>query len=226
MTTNAIVDVPMQPSNNADPSARFWDGRARKYANSKIGDNAGYENTLARARQLLSTDHEVVEIGCGTGTTALHHAPYVGHITGTDISPEMIAIANEKTAENRQLNAEFIVAPADDLPFAPASFDVAMSHNLFHLVGDLDAALAAAHRVLKKGGLFISKTPCLADMNPGMRFVVLPVMKMFYRVPHLGMFSAEQFRSSITKAGFDITDVEYHGTKGKDIRPFIIARKI
>ncbi len=33
-------------------------------------------------------------MGCGTGTTALIHAPFVKHITGIDISPNMLEIAH------------------------------------------------------------------------------------------------------------------------------------
>ena len=39
---------------------------------------------------------EVLEFGCGTGGTAIIHAPYVKHIRAIDISGNMIAIAKGK----------------------------------------------------------------------------------------------------------------------------------
>lgn len=57
--------------------ARFWDRIARKYASDPIKDTAGYERTLARTRELLTHTDTVLEIGCGTGTTALKLAPSV-----------------------------------------------------------------------------------------------------------------------------------------------------
>ena len=99
-----------------------------------------------------------------------------------------------------------------------------MAHNLYHLVDDVDAALAAAHRVLKPNGVFITKTPCLGEMNPFMRNIVLPVMRRFYGVPTLHTFTIEKFKQAIMDAGFKIEEVEFHGTKGKDSRPFIVAR--
>ena len=78
--------------------ARFWDRTSRKYAASAILDRAGYERTLDRTRALLGSGERVLELGCGTGTTALLLADDVQHYLATDISAGMIAIANEKRA--------------------------------------------------------------------------------------------------------------------------------
>src|SRR5690606_14167253 len=78
--------------------ARFWNRIARKYARDPIADLAGYERTLQRVQALLSKKHEVLEIGCGTGTTALRLAPATRRLVATDISEQMIAIAGEKLA--------------------------------------------------------------------------------------------------------------------------------
>lgn len=226
MTVQTLSPYAMnaKQSPKADPGTKFWNRQARKYAKSKIADMAGYRRSIARTRDYLRAEDEVLELGCGTGSTALQHAPHVSHITGTDISSEMVAIANEKTAEEGPLNAEFVVAEADDLPFADQSFDAAMAHNLYHLVTDVDKALRAAHRVVKKNGVFITKTPCLGEMNAPMRKIVLPVMRRFYGVPVLHTFTINEFKDAIERAGFAIEEVEFHGTKGKDNRPFIVAR--
>ena len=121
--------------------ARFWDRIARKYAADRIADMVGYERTLERTRHYLKSDHAVFEFGCGTGTTALKLAPYVGRIVATDISREMIVIAREKAEAEGGRNAEFEVATPDAVSSPDGTFDVALGFNILHLVGAPEAAL-------------------------------------------------------------------------------------
>ena len=60
--------------------ARFWDKSARKYAAAPIKDMEGYDRTVDRTRQLLRDTDTVLELGCGTGTTALKLAPHVSRM--------------------------------------------------------------------------------------------------------------------------------------------------
>lgn len=225
-TLSSYTLIGQEPNSAADKSAHFWNKMARKYAKNKVSDAQGYARSLARTRDFLKPQDQVLEIGCGTGTTALHHAPLVSQITGTDISSEMVAIANEKAADGKVLNAKFVVAQAENLPFAESSFDVVMAHNLLHLVSDLDQALTSANRVLKSGGVFISKTPSLAEMNGLMRHFVLPIMKRIYNVPSLHIFTTDELHLAIKRAGFTVEHTEFHATKGTDTRPLIVAFKI
>ena len=211
------------PQANSD--ARFWDRIARKYAKDPIADLAGYERTLKETRRHLKASDSAFEFGCGTGTTALRLASSVGHLTATDISNEMIAIAREKAATEGVVNVSFEVATPDASTFPDAAFDVVLGFNVLHLVAARDAALRGVHRVLKPGGLFIYKTPCLAEMNPAIRLLV-PLMQAFGRAPYVAFFSAEELERTIVDAGFEIIERARHGTKGKDTRPFIVARKI
>jgi cyclopropane fatty-acyl-phospholipid synthase-like methyltransferase len=79
----------------ADRKARFWDRTAVKYAADPIADMAGYEATLRRVQGPLSADQDVLEIGFGTGSTALRLAPNTGRLLATDVSAGMIAIARQ-----------------------------------------------------------------------------------------------------------------------------------
>lgn len=204
--------------------ARFWDRTARKYAREPIRDKAGYSRTLERTQELLDASHSVVEIGCGTGTTALKLAPYVTRILATDISGEMVAIAREKAAEQSCANAVFTVAEADYLVDLGRSFDAALAFNILHLVPDRAAVLAEMFRVLKPGGLFISKTPCLSEMNPLIRLAV-PVMRLVGKAPFVASFSAGELEADIAAAGFIIQTFERHGSGRRDPRIFLVARK-
>jgi ubiquinone/menaquinone biosynthesis C-methylase UbiE len=204
--------------------ARFWDRAARKYAKSPITDMAGYERTLERTRTYLGGTDTVLELGCGTGTTALKLAPHVKRIIAADVSAEMIAIAKEKAAAQGCPNAEFVVATAEDAPWPDSSCDAVLAFNVLHLVAGRTAALAAVHRMLRPGGLFISKTPCLREMNPLIRLAV-PVMQAIGKAPYVDTFSATDLEREIEAAGFAIVERARHGSKRKDARIFIVGRK-
>jgi ubiquinone/menaquinone biosynthesis C-methylase UbiE len=78
------------------PAARFWDKVAERYARRPVDDEAAYQHKLQVTRDYLTPGMTVLEFGCGTGTTALAHAPFVKRILATDVSPKMIEIARRK----------------------------------------------------------------------------------------------------------------------------------
>lgn len=205
--------------------ARFWDRASRKYAAAKIADAGGYERTLARTQGLLKPTDSVLELGCGTGTTALRLAGAVGSYLATDLSGEMIAIARDKLAVEPVPALVFRAATAEDLLLEEARFDAVLGFNFLHLVRDLPSTLASIHALLKPGGLFVSKTPCLGDMNPLIRLVLLPAMRAIGKAPHVDPFGAEVLERKIAQAGFEILARESHASSGRDTRPFILARR-
>jgi predicted TPR repeat methyltransferase len=203
----------------------FWDSIARKYAADQIKDMGGYEKTLARTGQYLRTTDRVFEFGCGTGTTALNLAPLVERITGTDLSSQMITIAQDKAWVENCENITFEKATLDDRRWKDGSFDVVMGFNALHMLRDLPGSLAVIHNMLKPGGLFISKTPCLRDANILIQMFV-PVARAIGKAPFVGMFSAVTLRDAVQTAGFEIVAQEKHGTKGADFRTFLVGRKL
>jgi SAM-dependent methyltransferase len=205
--------------------ALFWDRIARKYAADPIADIEGYEATLRRLQAMLPRDAIVLELGCGTGSTALRLAGGTRRFVATDVSSEMIAIAREKLAAASLPQLQFAVADAE-LPAPPgARYDVVLALNVLHLATDLRACIQAARSALKPGGLLVSKTPCLAEMNPVIPRLLIPAMRLIGKAPPVLCFSAEQLRSAFDSAGLEVEAMERHGTKRKDIRVFVVARK-
>jgi ubiquinone/menaquinone biosynthesis C-methylase UbiE len=205
--------------------ARFWDRASRKYARSRIADPDGYERTLERTRAHLQPGYSVLELGCGTGTTALRLADGARSYLGTDISGGMIAIAQEKLAVDPIPALSFRTATAEELVHEESRFDAVLGFNYLHMVRDVPDTLRSIHALLKPGGLYISKTPCLGDMNPLIPLLLLPVMRAIGKAPHVSSFSASMLEQSIVNAGFDVLLRESHASKGRDQRPYIVARK-
>ena len=202
-------------------AARFWDKRAEKYALRPVADQETYERKLEITRSYFRPDSVVLEIGCGTGSTALAHAPHVKHILATDISPAMIDIARGKTEAGQIENVAFETRAVAGHDIAESSYDVIMAHNLLHLLEDPGAAIAAAYRGLKPGGVFISSTACIGDMSWYFR-IIAPLAHFLRLIPLVQVFTQAQLKQSLTEAGFDI-DQEWMPNKNAAV--FIVARK-
>lgn len=97
----------------------------------------------------------VLDIGCGTGAltrAAAHVAGPTGHVTGLDLSPEMVAYARRRALLRRGASTEFRVADAAELPLPDAAVDVVVSALAWHHLPEREAAWAEALRVLRPGG--------------------------------------------------------------------------
>jgi len=209
----------------AESDARFWNRMARRYARAKLSDPEGYERTLERVRGLLAPGDSVLELGCGTGSTALRLGGGVARYLAADISSEMIAIAREKAAATPVEGLTFRVATAEEVAAEGAVFDAVLGFSYLHLVRDTDATLAHIRGMLKPGGLFVSKTPCLREMHVLVRVALLPVLKTVGLAPGVTSFGAGELADRIGAAGFEIEATERHGSKGREFRPFTVARK-
>lgn len=201
--------------------SKFWDKIAEKYAKRPVGDEAAYQKKLEVTRGYFQPDMEVLEFGCGTGTTAIYHAPAVKHIRATDISANMLEIARAKARDASVENVTFEQAAIDDLTVADESVDVVMGHSILHLLEDLDGAIAKVHRMLKPGGVFVSSTACIADFMAWFKFIA-PIGRAFGVIPYVKVFSARHLKDRLTAAGFTL-DHEWQPGKNKSL--FIVAKK-
>ena len=201
-------------------TVEFWDKTADKYAKSPIRDEETYNEKLEITRRYFEDDSRVFEFGCGTGSTAIKHAPYVKNIVATDISPKMIEIAKGKAAAENVENIEFRCETPEECREADASFDVVMAHNVLHLLEDPAAAIHVAYRLLKPGGTFVTSTVCLADSFSPWR-ILLAVGKLFGKVPYVNVLKRETLETYFSDAGFEI-DLQWRRQK---MAAFIILKK-
>jgi ubiquinone/menaquinone biosynthesis C-methylase UbiE len=140
--------------------ARAIDVKRRLYA--KEAPTYDREADLIE-RWLFGTEHrgwacskatgDTLEVAIGTGLNLPHYPPDV-RLTGVDLSPEMLALAEARAKEVGR-TIRLTEGDADDLPFADSSFDTAVCTYALCSVRDDARAISEMHRVLRAGGRLI-----------------------------------------------------------------------
>jgi len=202
------------------PSA-FWDKIANRYSTRPISDEPSYRKKLQVTREYFQPEMQVLEFGCGTGSTAIAHAPYVKHIQAIDISSKMIEIAQGKADAEDIKNVTFDRVGVDEFSAPDQIFDAVLGLSVLHLLENKEDVIAKVKKMLKPGGIFVTSTACLGDT---MKFfkVIAPIGKFLGLIPLVKVFTTKELEDSLTNAGFEI---DYQWQPGKSKAVFIVAKK-
>jgi ubiquinone/menaquinone biosynthesis C-methylase UbiE len=204
-----------------DTTSRFWDRTAPKYARMPIADETAYQTKLKITRDYFRPDMELLELGCGTGSTAITHAPYIRHITAIDFSRSMLDIAQERAKAARVENVTFMQADINTYSAPDSSYDMILAMSLLHLLRYPDRAIGHIHKMLKPDGYFVSSTACLGDTMKFIKFIA-PLGKSFGLLPQLTVFANSELVAMLEKQGFAIKN---HWQPDKSAAVFIVAQK-
>lgn len=131
----------------AEGYATYW-SPVHRASTLRLLDAVGLEAARAPSR--------IVDVGCGTGALAVAAAARwpEAEIEATDISSGMLAVASRTIAAAGPAGGRVHLsrAPADRLPFADGSFDLALAAFVLQLVPSRPRALREMRRVLRPGG--------------------------------------------------------------------------
>ena len=205
-----------------DQSTKFWDKIAQRYSKQPIADEATYQKKLQVTREYFQPDMEVLEFGCGTGSTAITHAPYVKHIHAIDISSKMIEIAQGKADAEKVTNVTFERSTIDEFSVSDQTLDAVLALSILHLLENKEAVIAKVHRMLKPGGIFVTSTACIGDTMMRFLKLIVPIGKFLGLMPQVMVFTTKELEDNLTDAGFEI-DYQWQPGKGKAV--FIVAKK-
>jgi ubiquinone/menaquinone biosynthesis C-methylase UbiE len=117
------------------------------------------------ARAGVRRGDRVLDVACGTGVvarTAHDRVESEGTVTGLDINPAMLAVAQSQSA-----GVEFVRGSALALPFDDTAFDIVLCQFGLQFFPDRAAALAEMHRVLTAGGRLGASVFGPIEHNPG-----------------------------------------------------------
>ena len=164
MSTNAAKDYLATLKLHADHHEVIKDsdfGTVEEYV-LHLMHEADYRRAAA-----LACGKTVLDLGCngGHGTSIIGKA--CSHVTGVDVSPAAIAVAQAKHTSDK---ASFCLVDGITLPFPSRSFDLVTSCQVIEHLADYEAYLGEIRRVLKPDGLLLITTPNAAiRIHPGQK---------------------------------------------------------
>ncbi len=102
----------------------------------------------------IKKNQKYLEIGCGNGHISKYLAgKYNLNVTGTDVDPDMIQLANQDIGELK--NIRFMEMDATNIPFKENDFGIVLSFGVLHHISNWQNVLSEISRVLKPEGYFI-----------------------------------------------------------------------
>lgn len=200
---------------------KFWNKSAEKYSKKPVPNEEVYQKKLDLTQKFLNSNSSVLEIGCGTGSTAIHHAPSVRKIIAADFSQEMIGIAQRKAAEADIHNIEFRVESVESMKYEAHQFDLIMAHSILHLLEDIDRTLDKLISYLNTGGLLVLTVPFIGEVK-WFRYLWKPLYSLGV-LPYINIFSRKDFESKITKLQGVVVE---HNWQPDSKSGFYIIRKL
>lgn len=116
-----------------------------------------YEHAMIMDLAEIQPGMKIADIGCGTGLYTRELCAKGAIVTGVDISPEMLAIAAEKTKDFAS-QVKFVEGDAASLSFDDNSFDMVFSITAMEFFEEPRACLHEMYRILRPGGHMVVAT--------------------------------------------------------------------
>jgi GrpB-like predicted nucleotidyltransferase (UPF0157 family)/ubiquinone/menaquinone biosynthesis C-methylase UbiE len=185
---------------------RFFAEHAQDYSRSQSHAQGADLGALIRALKPKKSE-VVLDVATGTGFTAVALAGLVGHVTGIDVTDEMLTQAGRLARERGLANVRFELGDALKIGYPNSSFDVVTTRRATHHFEDVPRFLREAKRVLRSGGRL-----GIVDMSPleGAEAFSNRIERLRDR-SHVRAFTQTAWKSMVSKAGFFIQSSEILG---------------
>ncbi|MDJ0589237.1 MAG: methyltransferase domain-containing protein [Pleurocapsa sp. MO_226.B13] len=169
--------------------------------------------------QLAITPRNILDLGCGVGmsTFALQEIYPQAQVTGVDLSPYFLAVAQYRSRQ-RQQNINWIHAAAEATGLPDGSFDLVSACLMFHELptSAAQAIISEAHRLLRSGGYL-----AIMDMNPQSEvFLKMPpyILTLLKSTePYLDRYFALDIEQTFIDAGFTVPKIAVNSPRHRSI---------
>jgi SAM-dependent methyltransferase len=180
---------------------------------AKAGTSMG-----AYLSELTSRDVDVLDFGCGWGGETLWLASKVRSVVGVDVERSSLQQARRALSRSRVSNCEFRLMKDGCIPLRDASVDAVFSTDTFEHVMDLPLAFGEIARVLRPGGLLVTRFGPLFYSPYGYH------MQWACRVPYahllFGLDAILALRRERTGHLLDVVDWQGTGLNGRRFADF------
>lgn len=179
----------------------FWDRIAGLY---DLAETTNRRANLAMEREVaqwVSPGSRVLDCAAGTGALSLAAAKKAGSVLCTDLSPAMLARAEQKTQQAGVVNIEFaqrdIFSPPPESPF-----DAVIAGNVLHLLAEPQAAVHCLLANVRPGGRVILPTYLQGEAGAGFRAAIWAYQVLGFRFRE--RFTLESYRELLAGCGAEI----------------------
>jgi len=148
----------------------------------------------------VGPDSRLLDVCCGSGVVGNSFRDKVGHITGLDITPEMVAISKTRLDE-------VVHGTVYEIPFADESFEIVSNREVMHLMPHPENMLSEVFRVIKKDGQFVfgQIVPFGVEDAAWMYRIFRKKQPLFHH-----MFMVDDLIELLTDAGFTEIETSEH----------------
>ena len=184
---------------------RQFGENAANYATSEVHAKGA---SLSRMIALVAPQDNwrVLDIATAAGHTAFAFAPHVAHVTATDLTPEMVDLAERRAGELGLTNVTTEIADAEALQFDDNSFDLVTCRIAPHHFPDQPQFVREVSRVLSPGGTFALVDNVVPDDHEVALFC--DDWEQRRDPSHVNCLSLDEWVQLCTSAGLTIEHVE------------------
>ena len=160
---------------------------------------------------------KTLELGCGNGTYSKIIIREAEHLTATDFSDEMVAVAKTRLEGIGNIRVE--KANCFSLSYPDSSFDTVLLANLLHIIPEPEKAVAEARRVLKQNGRLIVISFTTEGMTLFSKLgMTVRFLKTYGRPsPTAQTLTVQKTRDMLKPCGFEVAEAKLIGHKSKAI---------